>query len=251
MTIRPPVDIIDIMTNISQNTGDLQHFQRGRAVGRAGEPRPRYRFGLLRRTQRERADVDDGKDQAEDEQRVLIAEEAFIMPVIHLDRIVFGPGWLRREPADVSARLAGLLGDAMDRRRDSIPSPPRADLAASRSLGCSGSIDPPGGGQARMAQDPRPSRQAARRPARRLRGRLRLALRPHDARLRGAGRPGVERWLGGASATPVVRLRGDGEVARLLARAAQPQLSTAPTRVRATRAGAGRAGGDAISAAAP
>ena len=75
MTIRPPVDIIDIMTNISQNTGD-RSISRGVAPRpRAGRPERQFDVaGVLRRPQRERADhADGGEDRAEDEQGVLVA----------------------------------------------------------------------------------------------------------------------------------------------------------------------------------
>ena len=168
------------------------------------------------------------------------------LPVIHLDRIVFGPGWLPREPADVRARLAGLLGDAWIVEGTYSESAeltlPHADLVLW--------LDQPA--WRRLWRAWRKTRDHRGKPR---------ADRPDGCEegfdwsyartVLGFGRwtPGVERWLGELSATPVVRLRG-GDVARLLARAAQPQLSTAPTR-RAATGPAREAGGEATSAAAP
>jgi adenylate kinase family enzyme len=169
------------------------------------------------------------------------------LPVIHLDRIVFGPGWSRREPADVQTRLAGELGEAW------VVEGTYAETAA---------LTLPHAELMLWLDQPAWRRLwRAWRKTRDHRGKPR-ADRPDGCEegfdwryarmILGFGRwtPGVERWLGAASATPVVRLRGDRDIARLLARAGQPQLSREPIR-RAATGPAREAGAEGISAAAP
>ena len=149
------------------------------------------------------------------------------LPVIHLDRIVFGPGWSRNPPDAVRDRLAASLGDAWvvdgtyaEASRITLP---RADLILW--------LDQPA--WLRLYRSWRKTRDHRGKPR---------ADRPDDCEegfgwsyartiLRfGGWSSGLERWLGGMAATPVVRLRGDRDVARLLAQASQPQDSAASTR---------------------
>ena len=169
------------------------------------------------------------------------------LPVIHLDRLVFGPGWTRREAADVQVRLAALLGDAWivegTYSETAELTLPRADLVLW--------LDQPA--WRRLWRSWRKTRDHRGKPR---------ADRPDDCEegfgwryagtVLGFGRwtPGVARWLAKTSATPVIRLRGDGDIAGLLARVGQPQLSTEPTRRAATGPARG-AGAEGISAAAP
>ena len=169
------------------------------------------------------------------------------LPVIHLDRIVFGPGWLRREPEEVQSRLAAMLGDAWivegTYAEASALTLPRADLVLW--------LDQPA--WRRLWRAWRKTRDHRGKPR---------ADQPDDCEegfdwkyartILGFGRwtPGVERWLDEISATPVVRLCGDRDIAKLSARADQPQLSTAPTR-RAATGPVREAGAEGISAAAP
>ena len=172
---------------------------------------------------------------------------ALDLPVIHLDRIVYGPGWARVEPELVRQRLAAMLGDAWvvegTYAETAELTLPTADLVMW--------LDQPT--WLRLYR--------AWRKTRDHRGKAR-ADRP-DGCEEGFGwsyartvltfgrwSAALERRLGAASATPVIRLRGDRDIARLLARAAQPQDSTAPTRREATGPARG-AGGEGISAAAP
>ncbi len=173
--------------------------------------------------------------------------QALGLPVIHLDRIVFGPGWERIEAELVRQRLAGTLGEAWivegTYAETAELTLPRADLVIW--------LDQPAWRRLWRAW----------RKTRIHRGKPR-ADRPDGCKegfdwtyartVLSFGRwtPAMERWLGAASATPAVRLRGDRGNARLLALAAQPQLSTAPTR-RAATGPAREAGGEGVSAAAP
>jgi MATE family multidrug resistance protein len=169
------------------------------------------------------------------------------LPVIHLDRIVFGPGWSRNAPDVVREQLAASLGEAWivdGTYAEAIPlTLPSADLILW--------LDQPS--WRRLYRSWRKTREHRGKPR---------ADRPDGCEegfgwryartVLGFGRwsATLERRLGEASATPVVRLRGDGDIARLLARAAQPQLSTAPTR-RAATGPVREAGGEGVSAAAP
>ena len=173
--------------------------------------------------------------------------QALGLPVIHLDRIVYGPGWERIEPELVRQRLAAMLGDAWivegTYAETAELTLPRADLVLW--------LDQPA--WLRLCRSWRKTRIHRGKPR---------ADRPDGCEegfdwlyartvlTFGRWTPGVERWLGKASATPAVRLRGDRDIARLVARAAQPQLSTAPTR-RAATGPAREAGGEGVSAAAP
>lgn len=173
--------------------------------------------------------------------------QALGLPVIHLDRIVFGPGWARNEPDLVRERLAAQLGDAWivdGTYGETAPlTLPHADLVLW--------LDQPA--WRRLYRAWRKTRDHRGKPR---------ADRPDGCEegfgwryarmVLGFGRwsADLERRLGETAATPVVRLRGDGDIARLLARAAQPQLSTAPTR-RAATGPARETGGEGVSAAAP
>jgi adenylate kinase family enzyme len=161
------------------------------------------------------------------------------LPVIHLDRIVFGPGWSRNPPQMVQERLATQLGEAWivegTYAETSALTLPQADLVLW--------LDQPAWLRVyrcwRKTRDHR-GKPRADRPDGCDEGfglsyvRTTLALGRWSAEL--------ERRLAEISATPVVRLRGDREVARLLAELNQPQLSTAPTRRAATGPAAREAG---------
>jgi hypothetical protein len=171
--------------------------------------------------------------------------QALGLPVIHLDRVVYGPNWSRNPPGLVRERLADLLGDAwiVDGTYAETASLtlPRADLVLW--------LDQPT--WRRLYRSWRKTREHRGKPR---------ADRPDDSEeafgwgymrtIVGFGRwsAALERRLGEVSATPVIRVRGDRGVARLLA--AQPQESTAPTR-RAATGPVREAGGKGMSAAAP
>ncbi|MEJ0064503.1 MAG: MATE family efflux transporter [Caulobacteraceae bacterium] len=169
------------------------------------------------------------------------------LPVIHLDRIVYGSGWSRREPADVQARLAGLLGETWivegTYAETSALTLPRADLVLW--------LDQPTWRRLyrcwRKTRDHRGQPRADRPDGCEEAFGWRYA---RDVLAFGRWTATLARRLDKVSATPVVRLRGDGDIARLLARAGQPQVSTEPTR-RAATGPAREAGGEGISAAAP
>jgi adenylate kinase family enzyme len=176
---------------------------------------------------------------------------ALDLPVIHLDRLVFGPGWSRNAPEAVRGQLAGQLGDrwVVDGTYAEAGelTLPTADLVLW--------LDQPT--WLRLYRCWRKTRDHRGKPR---------ADRPDDceegfgwryARMTvafGRWSAVLERRLQDASATPVVRLRGDRDIARLIA-AAQPQLSTEPTRRAATgpriAAEGGRAGSEGFSEAAP
>jgi adenylate kinase family enzyme len=173
--------------------------------------------------------------------------QALGVPVIHLDRIVYGPGWARFEPELVRRQLVAALGDAWivegTYAETAELTLPHADLVLW--------LDQPAWRRLwrswRKTCDHRGKPRADRpdgceegfdwRYARTVLSFGRWTRR-------------MERWLGEASPTPVVRLRDDRDIAWMLAQAAQPQLSTAPTR-RAATGPVREAGGEGVSAAAP
>jgi adenylate kinase family enzyme len=170
------------------------------------------------------------------------------LPVIHLDRIVFGPGWSRNPPDVVRDKLAQSLGEAWvvdgtyaEASRITLP---RADLILW--------LDQPR--WLRLYRSWCKTRDHRGEPR---------ADRPDGCEEGfgwsyarsivsfGAWSNGLEQWLGEMAATPVVRLCGDRDIARLLESAAdQPQDSTAPTR-RAATGPAREIGCEGTSAAAP
>lgn len=172
---------------------------------------------------------------------------ALDLPVIHLDRLVYGPGWSRHPPDVVREQLAARLGEAWvvdgTYPEAGALTLPQADLVVW--------LDQPT--WLRLYRSWRKTRDHRGKPR---------ADRPDDSEeafgwsylgaILSFGRwsDSLERRLAKASATPVVRLRGDRDIARLVALAGQPQLSTAPTR-RAATGPAREAGGEGISAAAP
>jgi adenylate kinase family enzyme len=170
------------------------------------------------------------------------------LPVIHLDRIVYGPGWSRNQPGLVRKQLAAQLGEAWivdgTYAEASALTLPSADLILW--------LDQPA--WLRLYRSWRKTRDHRGKPR---------ADRPDGAEeafgwsyLRsilsfGRWSAALDRRLGEIAATPVVRLRGDRDIARLLARAAQPQRSTTPRRRAATGPVDLEAGGEGVSAAAP
>ena len=178
--------------------------------------------------------------------------ESLGLPVIHLDRIVYDAGWSRIAPDQVGERLAASLGDAWiidgTYAETAILTLPTADLVLW--------LDQPT--WLRLYRAWRKTRDHRGKPR---------ADRPDGCEeafgwgyARGILEFGrwsadLERRLNAVSATPVVRLRGDREIARLMAEAAQPQVSFAPTRRAATGLGPPRddadIGADGVSLAAP
>jgi putative MATE family efflux protein len=156
------------------------------------------------------------------------------LPVTHLDRLVYGPGWTRRAPGDVAAALTAELEDTVGwivegtYYETSAVTLPRADVV--------------------LWLDQPTSRRLYRcwRKVRDHRGKPR-ADRPDDCEEafgwtyassvltfgRWSGR--LERQLSAAAAGTVVRVWGDRGIRRLLADAGvQPQVSLAPIRRAAT-----------------
>jgi putative MATE family efflux protein len=177
---------------------------------------------------------------------------ALDLPVIHLDRIVYDAGWSRIAPDLARERLAAQLGEAWI--VDGVYTEalqltlPVADLVLW--------LDQPT--WRRLYRAWRKTRDHRGKPR---------ADRPDGCEEAfgwsyaqgilefGRWSADLERRLNAVSATPVVRLRGDREIARLLAEAAQPQVSLAPTRRAATGLGPPRAdaeiGAEGVSLAAP
>ncbi len=169
------------------------------------------------------------------------------LPVIHLDRIVYGPGWRRNPPDVVRQQLAAQLGDGWivdgTYAEASALTLPQADLVLW--------LDQPT--WLRLYRSWRKTRDHRSKPR---------ADRPDDSKetfgwsyvgaILSFGRwsADVERRIGKVSTSPVIRLRGDRDIARLLAEVVQPQLSTVPTR-RAATGPARDAGAEGVSAAAP
>jgi putative MATE family efflux protein len=174
--------------------------------------------------------------------------DALGLPVIHLDRLVYGPGWTRLPPEVFAAALADqLTGDAWvvdgTYAEASALTLPRAELV--------------------LWLDQPVWRRLWRswRKVRNHRGRLR-ADRPDGCEEAfgwryvgqilafGHWSGGLERRLAAATPAPVVRLRGDRAISRLVRAAAQrqPQVSRAPILRAATGpvrgvGGAGRSAG--------
>jgi adenylate kinase family enzyme len=149
------------------------------------------------------------------------------LPIIHLDRLVYGPAWARQSPNRVRENLLLLVekgpwivdGAYVEAAPVTLP---RADLILW--------LDQPVWRRLYRAWRKTRDHQGKPRPD-----------RPDDCEetfgwsyvssILSFGRLSrdLERWLGELAKTPVVRLRGDRDIARLLAWAAQPQESTAPT----------------------
>jgi MATE family multidrug resistance protein len=169
------------------------------------------------------------------------------LPVIHLDRIVYGAGWSRREPAQVQTRLGAQLGEAWivegTYAEAAALTLPHADLVLW--------LDQPTWLRLyrcwRKTRDHRGKPRADRPDGCEEAFGWRYA---RDVIKFGRWTATLARQLDQASATPVVRLRGDRDIARFWARASQPQLSREPMRRAATGPARG-AGGEATSAAAP
>ncbi|HZZ87675.1 MAG TPA: MATE family efflux transporter [Caulobacteraceae bacterium] len=152
-------------------------------------------------------------------------------PVVHLDRLVFGPGWARNPPEVVRERLAPLLGERWvvegTYAEAAALTLPTADLVIW--------LDQPA--WRRLWRAWRKTRDHRGRPrADRPDGCEEGFGWPYARMVLSFGRwsPAVERWLKSLGAAEVVRLQGDREAARLLAALDQPQLSTAPARRAAT-----------------